>query len=195
MPRQLLSGTVLLGAALLLAGKGPPGPAGPSTPALLRGLRDVPPAMCLLGGASCAPDWPCCIRLAGWSCRGAAGHLPPLRPSPMGRTGRSDPAFQSRETPRPERSVVCGSPAVCPGSAREQSPGSWRECGAAVPPLLWARRRCRRGADPLLGTGDSCSGRGPNGCITERRHVLAPGQAFLLSALFPCGFSLTQFCL
>lgn len=39
MPRQLLSGTVLLGAALLLAGKGPLGPAAPIQPP----LRDLPP--------------------------------------------------------------------------------------------------------------------------------------------------------
>lgn len=56
MPRQLLSGTVLLGAALLLAGKGPLVRAAPVRPVLRRALLDGSPVMRLVGCASRAPD-------------------------------------------------------------------------------------------------------------------------------------------
>lgn len=88
---------------------------------------------------------------------GAGGHLPPLRPFPLGRAGGSDPRFsESRETSHPERWLSSGSPAVCPGSGPAAAPRG--SAGGAEPRCLLslrARRRCRRGGEPLPATGDS----------------------------------------
>lgn len=131
MPRQLLSGTVLLGAALLLAGKGPPAPGAPSSPVSApgcprRATSDVPPRRRL----PCPQTGPAAPRLSA----GAGGHLPPILPSPLGRAGGRDPRFlESRETPHPERSLSSGSPAVCLGSSAPGVP-EVRSRGASPPP-------------------------------------------------------------
>lgn len=68
MSRQLLSGTVLLGAALLLAGKGPPRPVDPSSPS---SAPSSPRRV-----SSAAPDRPPRIPLVGWSRRAPASPQP-----------------------------------------------------------------------------------------------------------------------
>lgn len=180
MPRQLLSGTVLLGAALLLAGKGPLVRAALLRPRCAPSSPRRPPGMCLVGCASRAPDRPRRAPLVCWSRRAPASASLPS----SGQGRGSDPGFPgSGETPHPRAVAILRIPVGVP---REQLPGG---PGGAEPRCPSWSRQGSAGREANLSRAQGTAahlGSCPNRCSTERGHILAAGHASFLRTSFSC---------
>lgn len=157
MPRQLLSGTVLLGAAFLLAGRSPPAPAapppGPGLPATLP-IGGSPRRAAAAGGHLPVQQPPSVPRLGAE--RGCPG-----MPQPLGGAGCRDVRTHAsrRKNKLWSRGRLLCSPLCFPRVTSAREAERCPRCGQGRERSAGASRRGRTG--PSASRGAACDGMAP----------------------------------